>query len=74
MNETKLEEYEEMCPNCNGEGVIGANIQYPDGTLIKINSMCCPYCNGTKKVDWLEKIFGKKNKFFKWTHENPRLL
>ena len=48
--ESELKEYEEICPECCGKGE-------------KINPMMiwrCEKCGGTGKIDWLEKMFGKK--------------
>ena len=52
----KLEEYEEICPRCQGQGLI-SNI------LSSAHGLPCLKCRGTGKLDWLENIFGKKKSF-----------
>ena len=56
----KLEEWEMICPMCEGNGVISALIEYPDGLRMNMDELCCPRCMGRKKIDWLEKIKGEK--------------
>ena len=46
----KLEEYEENCPDCEGSG-----------WLNKLHGIECEKCLGTGKLDWLEKIRGKRS-------------
>ena len=54
-----MEEY--ICDKCNGTGKIF-------DTLDKSGSVpwtTCPKCDGEKKLNWLEMIFGKQNRH--WT-------
>ena len=55
MCKIKLEEYEELCPECNGSGSPEEIIE--DQMMYRT---CC-YCGGTGKTDWLQKI-NKKDK------------
>jgi len=52
----KLEEYEIICPKCNGSGLD----QTRDQT--GINKYHCQKCNGTGRLDWIENIIGKRKR------------
>jgi len=52
------EEYEEVCPECDGKG--GPDMWYPTGGA---NLAICKVCKGRGKIDWIDKI--KKGKFLK---------
>ena len=71
-----------ICDKCNGEGAIYEDFNdkcddplyepYKLGTI-------CPKCNGHKKLDWLENIFGKRptkfteEDFFKQEYPNKKI-
>ena len=44
-----MEEYEEKCLECNGEGFL-----YDSG--LSGYNIFCPICNGNKKINWIDKI------------------
>jgi hypothetical protein len=48
-----MEEY--ACTRCRGRGTIST--KKPGGGL-----RSCPVCNGTRKINWLENVFGKEEK------------
>jgi hypothetical protein len=43
----------ETCPKCNGEGAILHND-------LQLADYVCEWCGGCGKVDWIEKMRGKK--------------
>ena len=50
-----LEEGEQFCPKCKGKGKVRQT------QLVSITSMLrCDKCNGDGKIDWIEKVTGKK--------------
>jgi hypothetical protein len=52
----KLEKWEEKCQKCNGNGYCkGPNVEWNFTT-----TYTCTKCFGVGKIDWLEKIFGKR--------------
>lgn len=53
-SELELELGEEVCSECGGRGTIGGQW---------FNRRLCPVCFGDGKLDWIEKIVGKKPKF-----------
>ena len=64
----KLEEWEEICPDCKGNGsddpCIGCDkIDCTKCKYISTLISLCDRCNGTGKIDWLEKVMDKKRKF-----------
>ena len=64
-----LEEWEEICPDCEGTGKACSgdcdeDKCYDNGVRLCIDSKRCVKCGGTGKLDWLEKIFGKKKTTF----------
>jgi len=54
MSDVELNSGEELCPECHG-GKIGFCFEAGYYT-----SQECPLCLGTGKLDWVEKIVGKK--------------
>lgn len=49
---------EEFCEKCKGDGEI-----YPKngmGFFNRRRPLCCNECDGTGKIDWVEKATGKK--------------
>ncbi len=49
----KLKEGEEICDSCRGTGkVLSSNVASPCNE--------CPKCHGTGKLDWIEKVTGKR--------------
>ena len=56
MVENELKEYEEICPRCGGTGIEIKEIYH-----VK-QDFGCIKCDGTGKIDWLEKMFGKRTK------------
>ena len=73
-NENKLEEWEIICPDCNGETKkeykyereimefnIGDNIMRIPGPIIDETNGFCFRCMGTGKITWIDKIMGKGN-------------
>ena len=50
----KLQPFEEICSHCGGDG-FQERERHPKWFPHKCNK-----CKGTGKLDWLEKIFGKK--------------
>ena len=68
----KLDYGEIICDKCNGEGYIGIQSETEmialesNGIITKIPGqmkfeyVICPKCIGTKKVNWIENIFGKQ--------------
>jgi hypothetical protein len=56
----KLKDYEEVCDQCNGLGLT----KYDDDEFNCISSSYrCPKCFGYGKLDFIEKIVGKKLKY-----------
>ena len=55
------EEYEELCPQCNGKGI--KDCWYPIGGFIRkgLEPSTCEVCKGRGKIDWIDKI--KKENF-----------
>jgi hypothetical protein len=55
----ELKEGEEFCPLCKGRGrVVGAiNERFPSCAR---PALFCHKCLGTGKLDWIEKVIGKK--------------
>jgi len=51
-----LEEGEEVCSECKGDGVRGMAIHQPPNMNPK---NICSKCNGEGKLDWCEKVVGK---------------
>lgn len=52
-----LDEGEEFCPKCRGRGRI---IKKSKGEKPRI-SLICSTCYGMGKLDWVEKVVGKKS-------------
>lgn len=57
----KLEKWEEKCDQCNGKGWILAKNDPNSYLWIEDEKIICPKCEGTGKLDFIEKIVGKKN-------------
>ena len=55
--ESELKEYEERCPRCGGTGIEIKEVYHT-----KLDFGCIK-CNGTGKIDWLEKMFGKRTPY-----------
>ena len=47
----KLEEYERICPDCNGIGMT-----YPPLDLVDLHLAMCKTCKGRCKIDWIDII------------------
>lgn len=71
-----LEEWEEICDKCDGTGVWCndkySSCSYIDNILLSpcynigskpSNPCICPKCQGVGKLDFIEKIVGKRSKF-----------
>ena len=61
------------CEKCNGFGTIEVGImdvvmKTIEGKEIETTSLkrrtSCTFCNGTGKLNWVENIFGKKQKSY----------
>jgi DnaJ-class molecular chaperone len=60
----KLEEYEEICPECEGEGsYVTASVLFTDqsGKPLKFK---CNKCGGTGKTNWLDKIYNRNERCY----------
>jgi DnaJ-class molecular chaperone len=53
-----LNEGEEFCNTCRGEGMVKFKRDY---TFKKSGLLVCKDCLGTGKIDWIEKVTGKKS-------------
>ncbi len=58
LTETDLKEGEVLCDICNGYGYSVHN---------HWGKMVCKKCNGEGKLDWIERIVGKKNEIQGWS-------
>lgn len=60
LSTKKLKDYEEVCDQCNGLGLT----KYRDNEFNPMSSSYrCPKCSGFGKLDFIEKIVGKKLKY-----------
>jgi DnaJ-class molecular chaperone len=48
---SELKEYEKRCSRCGGTGIEIKEIYY------RKSEYKCKFCDGTGKIDWLEKVF-----------------
>ena len=64
-----LEEGEEFCTKCKGEGIIVRKRR--SGLFRNSVRLCCSKCNGDGKVDWVEKATGKKRRFSGTNQQGP---
>ena len=55
MKKLELLEGEMICPKCNGTGVYYNKYD--------ISTFTCSKCLGEGKLDWIENIVGKQNKY-----------
>jgi len=56
----KLKPGESKCEECKGKGKIPSE-DNPNIFMGRVGSMSsCPTCQGTGKLDWIEKVIGKK--------------
>jgi len=55
-----LDPGEEICDKCHGEGT--RIIEIKVGFNSEIRKVYCSKCRGTKKIDWIEKVVGVKEK------------
>ena len=55
-NYIEIEEGEELCPKCKGKG----RVNVPSVVKFYNVTLCCDKCLGDGKIDWLEKVTGKK--------------
>jgi hypothetical protein len=59
LTNRKLKDYEEVCEECNGLGLV----KYKDDEFNPMSSSYrCPKCSGMGRLDFIEKIVGKKLK------------
>lgn len=56
-----LEDGEEFCKKCNGEGMVVSR-RYHEPLIKKGHLLLCDKCDGDGKVDWIEKATGKRIK------------
>jgi DnaJ-class molecular chaperone len=54
-----LNKGEEFCKTCRGEGMVVLRRDYT--SLKTSSSLVCKDCLGTGKIDWIEKVIGKKS-------------
>lgn len=57
----KLNEGEEFCKTCDGDGMVKSTKSYP-GLIKKHGLLLCVDCMGDGKIDWIEKATGKRRK------------
>lgn len=50
-----VEEHETICDQCGGVGSIIIKVSYYRGH----KRGKCPKCEGTGRLDWVERVFGK---------------
>lgn len=59
-----LKDGEEICTNCDGSGVIIPNNIEKEQMITKyvvtLTGCPCFVCQGTGKLNWIEKVFGRK--------------
>ena len=55
-----LNEGEEFCKTCRGEGMVVLRRDY-SASLKTSSTLVCKDCLGTGKIDWIEKATGKKS-------------
>ena len=60
LSTKKLKDYEEVCDKCNG---LGLTKYRSDEFNPMSSSYRCPKCSGFGKLDFIEKIVGKKLKY-----------
>jgi len=53
----KLEEYEEICPECGG-----TCFRQKPFDIVDLHNMWCLRCNGTGKIDFIDRIKNARNK------------
>jgi len=58
----KLKEWEDKCVECNGSGIKDEE----DLSLPYYCRRVCQTCQGSGKLSWLEKIFGKNSQLEVW--------
>jgi len=56
-NYTEIKEGEKFCKSCRGAGMVKSKRDY---TFKKTDLLVCSKCLGTGKLDWVEKVVGKK--------------
>ncbi len=58
---TELKDGEQFCKVCHGEGMVKARkgVEFKNRELL-----VCHACYGTGKLDWVEKVVGKKSNLF----------
>lgn len=66
-----LEEGEEFCKECNGIGLISKK-RNMSNIKMKTHYLICKKCMGDGKVDWIEKVTGKKIRTVSGTDRSPR--
>lgn len=59
-----LEDGEEFCPKCKGSG----QVHVRTGLGIRLQ---CHVCSGEGKLDWVEKVVGKKRSTMDETTQSP---
>jgi len=62
-----LDEGEEFCPNCKGKGKLPLKF---DGKGLSM-LLRCHVCGGEGKLDWIEKVVGKKRGTMDGTDSSP---
>ena len=55
-----LQEGEQFCPKCKGKGLVRIKNATSIGAKF---SLKCDKCLGDGKIDWIEKVTGKKVKY-----------
>ena len=71
-----LDEGEEFCKTCNGDGIISSKRSYPTLNIRTGNPLVCKDCLGDGKIDWIEKATGKRPQipFINMTIERTKLV
>ena len=57
-----INEGEEICPKCKGKGRVPKNGKILSSSATMM--LRCNICSGDGKIDWVEKVVGKKVKVY----------
>jgi DnaJ-class molecular chaperone len=65
-----LNEGEEFCKKCHGEGMVTLK-KIGSGMFSKKRVLVCNKCFGTGKLDWVEEAIGKRGRMTSGTDQSP---